>query len=64
MGHISFWLMLMWEITDTLKESTDFVIDASNKVGLEIHLEKTKYMLLIHRENTGPNCDVKIANIL
>jgi hypothetical protein len=31
---------------DIIKKSTEILIDASKKVGLEINVEKTKYMLL------------------
>jgi hypothetical protein len=31
---------------DTVKKNTEIVIDASKEVGLEIKVEKTKYMLL------------------
>jgi hypothetical protein len=40
------------------------VIDASKEVGLEINVEKTKYMLLSHNQNVGQNRDIKIANKL
>jgi hypothetical protein len=32
------------------------------EVGLEINIEKTKYMLLSCHQNAGQNQDVKIAN--
>jgi hypothetical protein len=47
---------------DTIKKNTETVIDASRKVGLEVNVKKTKYMLLSHRQNAGQNCDIKIAN--
>jgi hypothetical protein len=31
---------------DSIKENTETLIDASREVGLEINVEKTKYMLL------------------
>jgi hypothetical protein len=31
---------------DTTKKNTESLIDASKEVGLEINVEKTKYMLL------------------
>jgi hypothetical protein len=34
---------------------------ASKEVGLEINVEKTKYMLLSHYQNTGQNQGIKIA---
>jgi hypothetical protein len=38
---------------DTIKKNTETLIDASKEVGLEINVEKTKYMLLSHRQNIG-----------
>jgi hypothetical protein len=38
------------------------LIDASKNVGLEINVEKTKYMLLSRQQNVGQNRDTKIAN--
>jgi hypothetical protein len=32
------------------------------EVGLEINVEKTKYMLLSHHQNVGQTRDIKIAN--
>jgi hypothetical protein len=68
MGHISFWLMLMmwiyWEITLILLKNTETLIDGSKEVGLEINIEKTKYMLLSRHQNVGWNREIKIANRL
>jgi hypothetical protein len=38
------------------------LIGASNEIGLEIYIEKTKHMLLSRHQNVGPNRDIKIAN--
>jgi hypothetical protein len=40
-------------LVDTIKENTETLIDASKEVGLEINLEKTKYMLLSRHQNAG-----------
>jgi hypothetical protein len=47
---------------DTTKNNTETLIDASKEVGLEINVEKTKYMLLSRCQNVGQNRDIKIAN--
>jgi hypothetical protein len=53
---------LLGDDTDTIKKTTETLIDASKEVGLEINAEKTKYMLLSRHENIGQNRDIKIAN--
>jgi hypothetical protein len=37
---------LLGDNIDTIKRNTETLIDASKEVGLEINVEKTKYMLL------------------
>jgi hypothetical protein len=38
---------LLGDNVDTIKENTEALIDASKEVGLEINVEKTKYMYVI-----------------
>jgi hypothetical protein len=47
---------------DTIKKNTESLIDDSNEVGLEINVDKTKYMLLSRHQNVDQNWDLKIAN--
>jgi hypothetical protein len=47
------------KITEKNRET---LIDASKEVGLEINVEKSKYMLLSRHQNAGQNGDIKIAN--
>jgi hypothetical protein len=49
-------------LVDTVEKNTETLIDASKEDGLEIHVEKTKYMLLSRHQNAGQNRDIKIAN--
>jgi hypothetical protein len=46
---------LLGDNIDTVKKNTEILIDASKEVGLEINVEKTKYMLLSrhHRSKSG-----------
>jgi hypothetical protein len=57
MGHISFWLnagdvSLQRANRASIDEHRN-LIDASKEVGLEINIEKTKYMLLPRHWNAG-----------
>jgi hypothetical protein len=54
---------LLGDNIDSTKKNTETLNDASKKVGLEINVEKTKYMLS-HHKNAGQNRDIKIANRL
>jgi hypothetical protein len=46
----------------TIKKNTGTVIDTSKEAGLEITVEKTRYMLVSHHQNVGQNWDITIAN--
>jgi hypothetical protein len=41
------------EDIDTIKENTETLLDVSKEVGLEVNLEKTKYMLVSHSQKIG-----------
>jgi hypothetical protein len=47
---------------DTIKKSTDTLLDASKEVGLEVNPEKTKYMLMSRNQKIGQKHSIKIAN--
>jgi hypothetical protein len=49
--------------SSAIKKNTETLIDASKELGLEINVERTKYMLLSPHWNAGQNHDIKIANI-
>jgi hypothetical protein len=53
---------LLGDNIDNIKKNTETLIDASEEVGLEINVEKIKYMLLSHHQNVGQNRDIKIAD--
>jgi hypothetical protein len=48
----------------TVKKITETLIYASKEFGLEINVERSKYMLLSRHQNAGQNRDIKIANRL
>jgi hypothetical protein len=45
-----------------IKNNTEALIDVHKEVGLEINIEKTKYMLLSHHQNAGQNRNTNISN--
>jgi hypothetical protein len=53
---------LLGDNIDAIKKNTETLIDASKEVGLEINVEKTKYMLLSRHQNVDQNQDIIIAN--
>jgi hypothetical protein len=53
---------LLGDNIDTINKNTETLTDASKEVGLEINVEKTKYMLLSRHQNVGQNRAIKIAN--
>jgi hypothetical protein len=53
---------LIGDDIDTMNKNTQILIDASKEVGLEVNVEKTKYMLLSRDQNAGQNREIKIGN--
>jgi hypothetical protein len=50
------------ENTDTIKKSTQALLDASKEVGLEVNPEETKYTLMSRSQKVGQKRSIKIAN--
>jgi hypothetical protein len=46
---------LLGDNMDTINRNTQTLIDASKEVGLEVNVEKTKYMLVSRDQNAGQN---------
>jgi hypothetical protein len=55
---------LLGDNIDPIKKNPETLIDTSKEVGLELNVEKTKYMLLSRHQNVGQNRDIKIGNRL
>jgi hypothetical protein len=46
----------------TLKKSTEALLNASKEVGLEVNMEKIRYILVFHHQHAGQNYNIKVAN--
>jgi hypothetical protein len=55
---------LLGDNIDTIKKNIETVIDASKEVGLEINVEKTKYMLLSSHQNVGQTRNIKVEDVI
>jgi hypothetical protein len=53
---------LLGDNREAINKSTETLIDASKEVGLEVNVEKTKYMLVSRDRNADQNRDIKIGN--
>jgi hypothetical protein len=53
---------LLGDNIDIINKNTETLIDASKEVGLEVKVEKTKYMLVSLDQNAGQNREIKIGN--
>jgi hypothetical protein len=45
-----------------LGDNTETLTDARKEVGLEVKIQKAKYMLVSHHQNASQNRDIKIRN--
>jgi hypothetical protein len=53
---------LLGDNIDIINKNTETLIDASKEVGLEVIVEKTKYMLVSRDQNAGQTREIKIGN--
>jgi hypothetical protein len=55
---------LLGENINIIKKNTGALFDASKEVDPKINAEKAKYVFTSHRQTTGQNNYIKVANTL
>jgi hypothetical protein len=55
---------LLRDNKDAANKNTETLMDTSKKVGLQVKVEKTKYMLPSRNQNAGQNHDINTVNRL
>jgi S-adenosylmethionine hydrolase len=50
------------EIISTIKKNTEALLEASTEIGLEVNIEKIKYMVVSRYQNVGQNNSLLICN--
>jgi hypothetical protein len=53
---------LLGDSVNTIKESTESLLEASRIVGLEANAEKIKYMIMSRHQDSGQNKKIRTAN--
>jgi hypothetical protein len=53
---------LLGDNIDIINKNAETLIDASKEVGMEVNVEKTKYMLVSRDQNAGQTQEIKIGN--
>ncbi|KAJ4451985.1 hypothetical protein ANN_03469 [Periplaneta americana] len=54
---------VLGENTQTIRENTEILLEASKAIGLEVNPEKTKYMIMSRDENIVRNGNIKIGDL-
>ncbi|KAJ4443833.1 hypothetical protein ANN_05620 [Periplaneta americana] len=54
---------MLGENPQTIRENTGILLESSKEIGLEVNLEKRKYMIMSRDENIVRNGNIKIGNL-
>ncbi|KAJ4440775.1 hypothetical protein ANN_10621 [Periplaneta americana] len=54
---------MLGENTQTIRENTEILLEASKAIGLEVSPEKTKYMIMSRDQNIVRNGNIKIGDL-
>jgi hypothetical protein len=56
------YVKLLGDSVNTIKKDSETLLKASRDIGLEINIEKTKYMIMSRYQNSVQNQNIRIAN--
>ncbi|KAJ4447060.1 hypothetical protein ANN_09049 [Periplaneta americana] len=54
---------MLGENTQTIRENTEILLEASKAIGLEVNPEKTKYMIMSRDQNIVRNGNIKVGDL-
>ncbi|KAJ4440533.1 hypothetical protein ANN_08674 [Periplaneta americana] len=54
---------MLGENTQTIRENTEILLEASKAIGLEVNPEKTKYMIMSRDQNIVRNGTIKVGDL-
>ncbi|KAJ4442368.1 hypothetical protein ANN_03954 [Periplaneta americana] len=54
---------MLGENTQTVRENTEILLEASKEIGLEVNPEKTKYMIMSRDQNIVRNGNIKLGHL-
>jgi hypothetical protein len=55
---------LLGDSVNTIKENSETLLEATRDIGVEINVEKTKYMIMSLHLNSGQNENIRTAHEL
>jgi hypothetical protein len=55
-------ILILGGSAHTVKENAEALVVATNKIGLEVNADKTKYMIMSRDQNAGRSYSMKIDN--
>jgi hypothetical protein len=64
MGCVSLCILILiyWANINIIEKKTEALLHTGMELGLEVNVEKTRYMFVCHHQNAGQNPNIKLNN--